>query len=168
HISNVVGTVNPIAEIARQAHGAGALMLVDASQSVPHTRVDVQALGADFAAFTGHKMLGPTGIGVLWGKRALLEEMPPFMGGGEMIREVRLTGSQWNDLPWKFEAGTMPIAEAVGLGAAVDYLEKLGMDDVFAHDREMAGYALERLAEVPDLRILGPGLERRGGLVAFT
>src|SRR5207249_7033676 len=119
-----------VAEIARQAHAAGALMLVDASQSVPHTRVDVQALGADFVAFTGHKMLGPTGIGVLWAKRALLEEMPPFMGGGEMIREVRLTGSQWNDVPWKFEAGTMPIADVVGRGAAGEWLGSGGMDAV--------------------------------------
>src|SRR5438034_2992398 len=112
-------------------------------------------------------MLGPTGIGALWGRRSLLEEMPPFLGGGEMIREVRLTGSKWNDLPWKFEAGTMPIAEAVGLGAAVDYLEGLGMAAVFDHDRELAALALERLSEVPDLRILGPEAERRGGVVAF-
>jgi cysteine desulfurase/selenocysteine lyase len=130
--------------------------------------MDVQGLGADFVAFTGHKMLGPTGIGVLWGRRALLEEMPPFMGGGEMIREVKLSGSEWNELPWKFEAGTMPIAEAVGLGAAVDYLERLDMGGVFAHDRELAGYTMQRLAEVPDLKILGPPLERRGGVVAFT
>jgi cysteine desulfurase/selenocysteine lyase len=168
HISNVLGTINPIAEIARQAHEAGAVLLVDGSQSVPHTKVDVQSLGADFFAFTGHKMLGPTGIGVLWGRRKLLEAMPPFLGGGEMIREVKLTGSKWNDLPWKFEAGTMPIAEVVGLGAAVDYLERLGMDAVFAHDRELAGYAMERLVEVPDLKILGPPADRRGGVVAFA
>src|SRR2546428_4775328 len=120
HISNVLGTVNPIAHIARLTHAAGAVLVVDASQSVPHCPVDVRALGADFLAFTSHKMLGPTGIGGLWARRALLEAMPPFLGGGEMIREVKLTGSKWNDLPWKFEAGTMPIAEAVGLGAAVD------------------------------------------------
>ncbi len=168
HISNVLGTINPIAEIARQAHAAGAVMVVDASQSVPHCPVDVQALGADFVAFTSHKMLGPTGIGGLWGRRALLEAMPPFLGGGEMIREVKLTASKWNDLPWKFEAGTMPIAEAVGFGAAVDYLQALGMDNVFAHDRELAAYTLERLREVPDLRVLGPGPDRRGGVVAFT
>jgi len=168
HISNVLGTVNPIAEIARQAHAAGALMMVDASQSVPHCPVDVQALDADFVAFTSHKMLGPTGIGALWGRRALLEAMPPFLGGGEMIREVKLTGSKWNDLPWKFEAGTMAIAEAVGFGAAVDYLERLGMDAVFAHDRELAAYAMERVSEVPDLKILGPPADRRGGVVAFT
>ncbi len=168
HISNVLGTINPIPEIARQAHGAGSVMLVDASQSVPHCRVDAKALGADFVAFTGHKMLGPTGIGCLYGRRELLEAMPPFLGGGEMIREVKLTESKWNDLPWKFEAGTMAIAEAVGLGAAVDYLQALGMDGVFAHDRELAAYTMERLKEVPDLRVLGPPADRRAGVVSFT
>ena len=168
HISNVLGTVNPVAEVARQAHAAGALVVVDASQSVPHCRVDVRALGCDFLAFTSHKMLGPTGIGGLWGREALLEAMPPFLGGGEMIREVHLTYSKWNDLPWKFEAGTMPIAEAVGLRAAVDYLEALGMDAVFAHDRALAKTAMERLAEVPGLRVLGPPADRRGWVVAFT
>jgi cysteine desulfurase/selenocysteine lyase len=168
HISNVLGTINPVAEIARQVHAAGAKMMIDASQSVPHCPVDMQALDVDFAAFTSHKMLGPTGIGALYAKRALLEEMPPFLGGGEMIREVKLTGSKWNDVPWKFEAGTMPIAEAVGLGAAVAFLEDLGMDAVFAHDRSLAAYAMERMTEVPDLRILGPAADRRGGVVAFT
>ena len=168
HISNVVGTINPVAEIARQAHAAGALVLVDASQSVPHCPVDVQALGCDFMAFTSHKMLGPTGIGGLWGRRELLEVMPPFLGGGEMIREVKLRESQWNELPWKFEAGTMAIAEAVGFGAAVDYLSSLGMERVFAHDREVAALAMERLREVPELVILGPPAAKRGGLVAFT
>jgi cysteine desulfurase/selenocysteine lyase len=168
HISNVLGTVNPVAEIAQKAHAAGAMVVVDASQSVPHCPVDVRALGADFVAFTSHKMLGPTGIGALWARRELLEAMPPFLGGGEMIREVKLQGSKWNDVPWKFEAGTMAIAEAVGLGAAVQYLESLGMDAVFAHDKELAAYAMERLREVPDLRILGPPADRRGGVVAFT
>jgi cysteine desulfurase/selenocysteine lyase len=168
HISNVLGTINDVEAIARAAHAAGSLVLVDASQSVPHLPVDVQAMGADFVAFTGHKMLGPTGIGVLWGRRALLEEMPPFLGGGEMIREVKLTESKWNDLPWKFEAGTMAIAVAIGLGAAVQFLETLGMDAVFAHDRALARLTLERLADVPGLRVLGPGAERRGGVVAFT
>jgi cysteine desulfurase / selenocysteine lyase len=168
HVSNVLGTVNPVAEIARQAKAAGALTLVDASQSVPHLPVDVRELGCDFLAFTGHKMLGPTGIGALWGRRDLLEAMPPFLGGGEMIREVKLTGSKWNELPWKFEAGTMPIAEAIGLRAAVGFLEELGLDAVFEHDRALAAYALARLAAVPDVRILGPGPERRGGVVAFT
>jgi cysteine desulfurase/selenocysteine lyase len=168
HISNVLGTVNPIAEIARAAHARGAVLVVDASQSVPHCPVDVRALECDFLAFTSHKMLGPTGIGALWGRRELLEEMPPFLGGGEMIREVRLTRSTWNELPWKFEAGTMPIAEAVGLRAAVEFLEGLGMGAVFAHDQELAAYAMERLAEVPELRILGPSPAKRGGVVAFT
>ena len=168
HVSNVLGTVNPVAEIATQAHAAGALMLVDASQSVPHLPVDAKALGADFLAFTAHKMLGPTGIGALYGRRELLEAMPPFLGGGEMIREVKLTGSKWNELPWKFEAGTMAIAEAVGFGAAVDELNELGMANVWAHDRALAAIGYERLAEVPGLRILGPGADRRGGVLAFT
>ena len=167
HISNVLGTVNPIAELAAQAHQAGALFLADASQSVPHCPVNVRALGADFVAFTSHKMLGPTGIGCLYGRRELLEAMPPFLGGGEMIREVKLSGSKWNDLPWKFEAGTMAIAEAVGLGAAVEYLRGLGLDQVFAHDRELAAYTLERLREVPDVRVIGPPASRRAGVVAF-
>jgi cysteine desulfurase/selenocysteine lyase len=167
HISNVLGTVNPVEEIARQAHAAGALVLVDASQSVPHMPVDVKALGCDFLALTGHKMLGPTGIGALWGRRALLEAMPPFLGGGEMIREVKLEGSKWNELPWKFEAGTMAIAEAVGLRAAVAFCEELGMDAIFEHDRALAAYALERMPEVPGLRILGPPAGKRGGVVAF-
>jgi cysteine desulfurase/selenocysteine lyase len=167
HISNVLGTVNPVEEIARQAHAAGALVLVDASQSVPHLPVDVKALGCDFLALTSHKMLGPTGIGALWARRELLEAMPPFLGGGEMIREVKLEGSKWNELPWKFEAGTMAIAEAVGLRAAVAFCEELGMEQIFAHDRALVSYALQRLREVPDLRVLGPPAERRGGVVAF-
>ncbi|MBI1799807.1 MAG: cysteine desulfurase [Candidatus Eisenbacteria bacterium] len=168
HVSNVLGTINPVVEIARQAHAAGARVLIDASQSVPHLPIEVRELGADFVAFTGHKMLGPTGIGVLWARREILEAMPPFMGGGEMIREVKLSGSKWNELPWKFEAGTMPIAEAIGLGAAVDYLTALGMDAVFAHDRELTAYALPRLAAIPGVRLMGPALERRAGVVAFT
>ena len=168
HISNVLGTINPIEEIARQAHTAGSVVLVDASQSVPHRRMEVLRLGADFMAFTGHKMLGPTGIGVLWARRTMLEQMPPFLGGGEMIREVSLRSSKWNELPWKFEAGTMAIAEAVGLGAAVDYLQGLGMDAVFSHDQELVEYAMERLTEVPGLKILGPPAKERGGVVAFT
>ena len=168
HVSNVLGTINDAAAIARAARAAGAVVLVDASQSVPHMPVDVQALGADFVAFTGHKMLGPTGIGVLWGRRALLEAMPPFLGGGEMIREVKLTESKWNDLPWKFEAGTMAIAEAIGLGAAVRFLEDLGMDAVFAHDQALVKLAMERIGSIKGLRILGPPAHRRGGVVAFT
>jgi cysteine desulfurase/selenocysteine lyase len=168
HISNVLGAINPIAEIATQVHAAGGVMVVDASQSVPHCPVDVRALGADFVAFTSHKMLGPTGIGALWARREHLEAMPPFLGGGEMIREVKLTESKWNELPWKFEAGTMSIAEAVGFGAAVQYLEALGMDAVFAHDRELAAYAMKRLADIPGVRILGPPADRHAGVVAFT
>ncbi len=168
HVSNVLGTVNPAAEIARVAKAHGATIVLDASQSAAHMKLDVKALGADFVVCTAHKMLGPTGIGMLWGRRELLEAMPPFLGGGEMIRTVTLTTSTWNELPWKFEAGTMNIAEAVGLGAAVQYLEALGMDHVFAHDRELAAYAMERLAELPGVRVLGPPPGRRGGVVAFT
>jgi cysteine desulfurase/selenocysteine lyase len=168
HVSNVLGTVNPAAEIARIAKSYGATVLVDASQSAAHLPLDVRALDADFVACTAHKMLGPTGIGMLWGRRSLLEAMPPFLGGGEMIREVTLTGSKWNELPWKFEAGTMPIAEAVGLGAAIAYLETLGMANVFAHDRELVTYGMERLAAVDGLHVLGPPADRRGGVIAFT
>jgi cysteine desulfurase / selenocysteine lyase len=135
---------------------------------VPHMPVDVRELDCDFLAFSGHKMLGPTGIGVLWGRAELLEAMPPFMGGGDMIREVHLSGSTWNDLPWKFEAGTPAYAEAVGLGAAVDYLSALGMARVHAHEQALTAYALERLRAVPDLIIYGPSAERRGGVVSFT
>lgn len=168
HVSNVLGTVNPAAEITRIAKSHGATVVLDASQSAAHMPLDVQALGVDFMACTAHKMLGPTGIGMLWGRRALLEAMPPFLGGGEMIRTVSLTHSTWNELPWKFEAGTMNIAEAVGLGAAVQYLEGLGMEHVFAHDRGLSAYAMERLAAIPGVRVLGPPAERRGGVVAFT
>ena len=168
HVSNVLGTVNPVAEIARVAKQHGATVVVDASQSVPHMPVDVRALGADFVACTAHKMLGPTGIGVLWGRRELLEAMPPFLGGGEMIRTVTLTESTWNELPWKFEAGTMCIAEAVGLAAAVQWLQRVGMDRVFAHDRELAAYAMARLGELKGVKLLGPAAEKRGGVVAFT
>ncbi len=168
HISNVLGTVNPAAEITRIAKRHGATVVLDASQSAAHMKLDVKALGVDFLVCTAHKLLGPTGIGMLWGRREILEAMPPFMGGGEMIRTVTLTHSTWNELPWKFEAGTMNIAEAVGLGAAVQYLEALGMDHVLAHDRELAAYAMQRLAELPGIRLLGPPADRRGGVVAFT
>ncbi len=166
--SNVLGTINPVKEIVARAHAAGALCLVDAAQAVPHLPVDVQKWDCDFCAFSGHKMMGPTGIGVLYGKRALLEEMPPFMGGGDMIREVRLTGSKWNELPWKFEAGTPAIAEAIGLGAAVDYLTTLGMERLRAHEVELVTRAWERLGDIPDLKRLGPPPPERSGLVAFT
>jgi cysteine desulfurase/selenocysteine lyase len=168
HVSNVLGTINPVAEIARRAHSAGAKVLVDAAQAVPQMPVDVGDTGADFYGFTGHKMLGPNGIGVLWARRELLEEMPPFLGGGDMIRTVELDHSTWNELPWKFEAGTSSIADGVGLGAAVDYLSALGMDTVRAHEQELTAYALERLAEMPGLKIHGPPrASDRGGIVSF-
>jgi len=169
HMSNVLGTINPVREIAERAHSVGALCLVDGAQSVPHMPVNVQELGCDFMVFSGHKMCGPTGIGVLWGRRDLLESMPPFLAGGDMIRRVTLEGAEWNDLPYKFEAGTPAIAEAIGLGVAVDYLSGLGMSAVRAHEIETVAYALERLAEVPGLRLLGPtDPEQRGGLTTFT
>jgi cysteine desulfurase/selenocysteine lyase len=167
HVSNVLGTINPVSEIVREAHQAGALVLLDGAQSVPHMPIDVQALDADFFAFSGHKMLGPTGVGVLYGKRALLEAMPPWMGGGDMISSVRLEGSTWNDLPYKFEAGTPAIAEVIGLGHAVDYLRSLGMEHIHAHEQRMTEYALERLAEVPGLIVYGPAAEQKGAVAAF-
>ena len=168
-ISNVLGTINPVAEIVRRAHAAGALVLVDAAQSVPHQPVDVAALDVDWLAFSSHKMLGPTGIGVLYGRRALLEEMPPVVGGGDMIRKVTLQGSTWNDLPWKFEAGTPAIAEAIGLGAAADYLRRVGMDRVQAHERELVGYALEGLSAVSNVTVYGPrDPAEHGGAISFN
>ncbi|MCL4832243.1 MAG: cysteine desulfurase [Caldilineaceae bacterium] len=168
HVSNVLGTINPAAQLVQAAHAVGALALIDASQSVPHMPVDVQALDADFLVFSGHKLCGPTGIGILYGKRELLEAMPPFMGGGDMIREVKMSGSRWNTLPYKFEAGTPAIAEGIGLGAAVDFLQEVGMDWIWQHEHALTSYAYERLAQVEGLRIIGPGPEQRGGLVAFT
>ena len=168
HMSNVLGTINPAREMIAQAHAVGATVLIDAAQSVPHLPVDVQALDADFLCFSGHKMLGPTGIGVLYGKRDLLEAMPPFMGGGDMIRTVGLRQSTWNDLPWKFEAGTPAIAEAIGMGAAVDYLNSLGMKNVMQHEQELTHYAMEQLQAVPGLTIYGPEAAQRGGVVSFT
>ena len=167
-VSNVLGTVNPVAEMARLAHNHGALILVDAAQAVPHAALNVQSLDADFLAFSGHKMAGPTGIGVLYGKRALLEAMPPWMGGGDMISRVTLTGTTWNELPYKFEAGTPSIAEAIGLGFAVDYLAGLGMETIHAHEQMLTAYALERLAEVPGLNLFGPEADERGAVAAFT
>ena len=168
HMSNVLGTITPAREMIAQAHAVGAVTVLDGAQSVPHLPVDVQALDADFLCFSGHKMLGPTGIGVLYGKRELLEAMPPFMGGGDMIRTVHLRESTWNDLPWKFEAGTPAIAEAIGLGAAVDYLNELGMENVARHEQEITAYALEQLSAVPGLTIYGPPAGERGGVVSFT
>ena len=169
-MSNVLGTINDIGPLARAAHAAGALVLVDACQAVPHLPVDVQTWDADFVAITGHKMLGPSGIGALWARRELLESMPPFLGGGEMIRDVRKDGFTTNDVPWKFEAGTPAIAEAVGLGAAVDYLEHLGMDEVRAHERELTQYALEALEDRlgDSITIYGPrDVAVRGGTISF-
>jgi cysteine desulfurase/selenocysteine lyase len=168
HVSNALGTINPVAELAQAAHAVGARILVDGAQSVPHMPVDVQAIDADFLVFSSHKLCGPTGAGVLYGKRELLEEMPPFMGGGDMIREVKLSGSKWNSVPHKFEAGTPSIAEVIGMGAAIDYLTAIGMGWVRQHEVELTRYAYEQLSQVEGLRILGPGPERRGGLIAFT
>jgi cysteine desulfurase / selenocysteine lyase len=168
HMSNVLGTINPAAEIIRLAHEAGAITLVDAAQSVPHLKVDVQDLDADFLAFSAHKMCGPTGVGALYGREELLEAMPPFLGGGDMIKVVHLRSFRANTLPHKFEAGTPAIAEAVGFGAAVDYLSSLGMDNIAAHEHEITEYALERLEEVPGLKLFGPSADKKGGVAAFT
>jgi cysteine desulfurase/selenocysteine lyase len=167
-MSNVLGTINPATEMIRLAHEAGALALVDGAQSVSHLPVDVLALDVDFLAFSAHKMLGPTGIGALYAKAKLLEAMPPFLGGGDMIKTVHLRSFSPNDIPHKFEAGTPAIAEAVGFGAAVEYLTGIGMDAVEAHEHEMVAYTLERLKEIPGLRILGPAAEKKGGVAAFT
>ena len=168
-VSNILGTVNPAAEIVRRAREVGALVVVDASQAAPHLPLDVQALGADLVAFTGHKMCGPTGIGVLWGRREVLEDLPPFLGGGEMIEAVSMTGSTYAAVPHKFEAGTPPIAQAVGLGAAVDYLSGLGMHAVAEHEHAITAYALDRMQQVDGLRVVGPPTaEDRGAAVSFT
>ncbi|MDA0632911.1 cysteine desulfurase [Nonomuraea sp. MCN248] len=169
HQSNVLGTVNPVADVLARARQAGALVMLDASQSVPHHPVDVAALGVDFVAFTGHKMVGPSGIGVLWGRGELLDAMPPFLGGGEMIEAVWMDRSTFAPIPHKFEAGTPPIVEAIGLGAAVDYLTGIGMTAVEAHERELTAYALDALRDLPGLRLIGPdSLELRGGTLSFT
>jgi cysteine desulfurase/selenocysteine lyase len=167
-MSNVLGTINPAREIIQLAHEAGALALVDAAQSVPHLVVDVQDLDADFLAFSGHKMCGPTGIGVLYGKKHLLEAMPPYQGGGDMIKKVYLRTFVPNSLPHKFEAGTPAIAEAIGLGAAVDYLSAIGMDHISAYEHQLITYALERLEEVPGVKLFGPAADKKGGVASFT
>jgi cysteine desulfurase/selenocysteine lyase len=167
-VSNMLGTVNPVAEIARRAHEVGALVLVDAAQAVPQMPVDVQAADVDFLVFTGHKVTGPTGIGVLWGRRSVLEQLPPFLGGGEMIATVAMERSTYADIPHKFEAGTPPIVESVGLGAAVDYLAALGMDNVRAHEEAITTYALEGLSTIKGLTVLGPQqASLRGGAISF-
>jgi cysteine desulfurase / selenocysteine lyase len=169
HYSNILGTINPVAPIVARARQVGALVMLDGSQSVPHLPVDVAALGVDFLAFTGHKMLGPTGIGALWGRPEVLEAMPPFLGGGSMIETVLLTGSTYLPPPARFEAGTPPIAQAIGLGAAVDYLSAVGMEAVRAHEKALTSYALDGLHTVPGVRIIGPDtVEGRGGTISFT
>lgn len=168
HVSNALGTVNPVREIAEQVRASGALLLIDGAQAAPHLPIDVRELGCDFYAISGHKMCGPTGIGALWARREILEEMDPYQGGGEMISVVEREGSTWAAAPHKFEAGTPNIAGAVGMGAAVDYLEGIGHPALIAHEREVLGYALERLAEVKGIRLFGPPLEERCGVASFA
>ncbi len=169
HVSNSLGTINPVAEITRMAHEAGALVVLDAAQSVPHMPVDVTALGVDFAALSGHKMLGPSGIGALWGRRELLDAMPPFLTGGSMITRVTLEGAEWNEVPWKFEAGTPAIAEAMGLAAAIDYLQSIGMDRVRAHERFLFERAWASLEDMPGVRLLGPASpDEHAGVIGFV
>jgi len=167
-MSNMLGTITPAQEIVRLAHEAGAITLVDGAQSVPHFAVDVQALDCDFLAFSAHKMCGPTGIGALYGKQSLLAAMPPFLGGGDMIKKVTLQGFKPNDLPHKFEAGTPAIAEAIGFGAAVDYLQAIGMNAIAAHEHQITAYALEQMRELPGLRIFGPLPDHKGGVISFS
>ena len=169
HMSNVLGTINPAREIIRMAKNAGAITLLDAAQSIPHFTVDVNEVDADFIAFSAHKMLGPTGIGALWGKRTILENMPPFLGGGDMIKKVFLRSFSANDLPYKFEAGTPDIAEAIGFGAAVDYLVSAGMDRILQHEQRLVTYALEKLKRIHGLHVLGPdSVSAKGGVISFT
>ena len=168
HVSNALGTINPVHEMIAAAKAAGATVLVDGAQGAPHQRVDVRDLGCDFYAFSGHKMLGPTGAGILYGRRELLEAMDPFLAGGDMIKTVRVEGTTYHDLPWKFEAGTQAIAEVIGLGAAVDYLDGLGMDNVLAHEREVTEYAYETLSDIEGLTLFGPPPSRRAGVISFA
>jgi len=167
-VSNALGTINPAMEMVAAAKAAGATVLVDGAQGAPHQGVDVRALGCDFYAFSGHKMLGPTGAGILYGRRELLEAMDPFMSGGDMIKTVRLEGTTYHDLPWKFEAGTQAIAEVIGLGAAIDYLSELGMEAVRSHEREITEYAYEALSEIDGLTVYGPPPSRRAGVISFA
>ena len=166
-VSNSLGTVNPVEKLAAWAHEQGAIMVVDAAQAAPHRPIDVQALGCDFLAVSSHKLCGPTGVGALWGRAELLEQMPPFNLGGEMIRSVALDRTSWNELPYKFEAGTPAIGEAYGFGVAIDYLTEIGLDAIERHEHELTEYALGRLAELDDVRVFGPPVERRAGIVSF-
>ena len=166
-VSNTLGTINPVEKLAAWAHEQGAIMVVDAAQAAPHRALDVQALGCDFLAFSSHKLCGPTGVGALWGRAELLEAMSPFNLGGEMIRSVSLEKTTWNELPYKFEAGTPAIAEAVGFGAAIDYVSAIGLDAIAAHEHELVVYAMDRLQEVPGLKVFGPPADRRTGIVSF-
>jgi cysteine desulfurase / selenocysteine lyase len=168
HVSNSIGTINPVEQLVGWAHERGAIFVCDAAQSAPHLALDVQALGVDFLAISGHKMCGPSGIGVLWGRGELLLHMEPFLTGGHMIQSVRLEKTTWGELPHKFEAGTAPMAEAVGLGAAIDYLQGVGLDAIAAHEHELAAYALGRLAEIDGLTLYGPPADRRAGIVSFN
>ena len=167
HISNVLGTINPVKKLAEMAHDMGALFIVDGAQGIPHLQVNVQDLGCDFYAFSGHKMLGPTGIGALWGKTELLNEMDPFMGGGEMIETVTMESSTWNDIPYKFEAGTPNFAQAVGLGAAVDYLKTIGMSTIAEHEKKLTAYALNKINQIEGIRIHGSA-DERAGVISFN
>ena len=168
HVSNLLGTIHPVPEIAEMAHRVGALVVLDAAQSVPHMPFDTRELGVDFVALSGHKMLGPTGIGVLWGREELLREGDVFLTGGSMISEVSLDGAKWNTLPWKYEAGTPNISGAIGLSAAIDYLENLGLEEILAHEKSLLEYATERLSSLDFVRLYGPALEHRVGIVAFN
>ncbi|MGD0765401.1 MAG: cysteine desulfurase [Dehalococcoidia bacterium] len=169
HVSNALGTINPVKEIIELAHAFGALVALDGAQSVPHMPVDVQDLDCDFLAFSSHKMLGPTGVGVLYARRSVLDDMPPFLAGGEMVSKVTLEEATWNELPWRYEAGTPNIADVVAFGAAIDYLEGLGMSEVRRHESELTAYALETLSRIPDLTLYGPGdVSIRGGAISFN
>jgi len=168
HMSNVLGTINPAEEMINLAHNAGAVTLVDGAQSVPHFAVDVQKMDVDFLAFSGHKMCGPTGIGILYGRRSLLAAMPPFLGGGDMIKRVELRSFQPNELPHKFEAGTPSIAEAIGFGAAVEYLSNVGMESIAQHEHQIISYALERLEEIPGVKVYGPVADQKGAVASFS
>jgi cysteine desulfurase/selenocysteine lyase len=168
HVSNTLGTIDPVREMVEMAHAAGALVLVDGAQAVPHLPVDVVELGCDFYVFSGHKVLAPMGSGALWARRELLESMPPFLAGGEMIREVHLRRSEYNQIPWKFEAGTPDVAAAIGLGAAAEYLTGIGMDRVRAHEADLTRYGLERLATIPGITLYGPPAEKRSGVIPFN